>query len=221
MAQVPRTTASTAGLSDDPIENATDWFNQNRKIITIAVSVLAAVALLIFLYRSMDESKREKASTALEQAQGIMSTGNPAGAEAALERVVKSHSGTSAAQQAALMLAQVRFDNGKRAEGIRGLEAALGGASDEFKPSIEQMIAMGYEADGKHREAATHYGSAAGLAKFDADKAQYQASQARQLMAAGMMAEAKTIWEALERREDLPVYQEARVRLGEIAGAAK
>ena len=222
MAQATRTSAPTTRLSsDDPMENATDWFNLNRKPITIVVSVVIAVAALIFLFRSMDASKREKASAALYQAQAPLSQGNSKDAEPALERVVKNFGGTSAGQQAALVLAQVRFENGKHAEGIKGLESALGSANDDFKPSIEQMIAMGYEAQGKRELAAEHYAKAAELAKYDGEKAQYQASQARHLMAAGKTAEAKAIWEQLSQREDLPIYQEARVRLGEIAGAAK
>ncbi|MEO7520711.1 MAG: tetratricopeptide repeat protein [Gemmatimonas sp.] len=221
MAQATRTSAHTAGLSDDPLENAADWFTANRKPVLIAVSVVAAVALLIFLSRSMDASKREKASAALSQAQISLETGNPKDAEPGLERVVKNFSGTSAAQQAALLLAQVRYDNGKHTEGIAGLESALGSAGEDFKASMEQMIAMGYEAQGKRDEAAAHYAKAAAAARFDTDKDSYRASQARQLMAAGKMAEAKVIWEDLLTRNELAYEREAAIRLGEIAGATK
>ena len=221
MAQATRTSANTARLSDDPLENAADWFNMNRKPILTVLAVIAAVAVIIVGYRWWDESKREDASAALYQAQTPLAQGNFKDAEPALERVVNKYGGTAAGQQAALVLAQVRYENGKHAEGIKGLEDALGSANDDFKPAFEQMIAMGYEAQGKREEAAAHYGKAAELAKFDAEKAQYQASQARHLMAAGKSAEAKAIWEQLSQREDLPVYQEARVRLGEIQGAAK
>lgn len=219
MAQATRTSAHTAGLSDDPLENAGDWLNANRKPITIVVAVIAAVALLIVLYRSMDASKKEKASTALSQAQTPLASGDFKEAEPALERVVKNFGGTAAAQQAALLLAQVRYDNGKHAEGIAGLESSLGSATDDFKASFEQMIAMGYEAQGKREEAAAHYAKAADAARFEGDKASYRAAQARQLMAAGKMADAKPIWEDLLNREDLTYSREAAIRLGEIAGA--
>jgi predicted negative regulator of RcsB-dependent stress response len=221
MAQATRTSAPTARLSDDPIENATDWFAMNRKPILTLLGVIAAVAILILGYRWWDASKREDASAALYQAQIPLGQGNAKDAEPALERVVNRYGNTAAGQQAALVLAQVRYENGKHAEGIKGLEAAVGSANDDFKPEFEQMIAMGYEAQGKREQAAEHYGKAANAAKFDAEKAQYQAAQARQLAAAGKTAEAKAIWEQLSQREDLPVYQEARVRLGEILGTAK
>jgi predicted negative regulator of RcsB-dependent stress response len=221
MAQATRTSANTARLSDDPLENAADWFTMNRKPILTVLAVIAAVAVIILGYRWWDASKRADASAALYQAQTPLAQGNTKDAEPALERVVNKYGGTAAGQQAALVLAQVRYENGKHADGIKGLEDALGSANDDFKPAFEQMIAMGYEAQGRREEAAEHYGKAAELAKFDAEKAQYQASQARHLMAAGKTAEAKAIWQQLSQREDLPVYQEARVRLGEIQGAAK
>ncbi|MES2522183.1 MAG: tetratricopeptide repeat protein, partial [Gemmatimonadota bacterium] len=221
MAQATRTTAQTAGLSDDPLENAADWFTVNRKLIAIVLTSVAAVAALIVVFRYMEASKREKASTALYQAQAPLSQGNSAAAETQLQRVVSNYGGTSSGQQAALILAQLRYDAGKHAEGIAGLESSLGSASDEFKPAFESLIAMGYEAQGKYAEAADHYGKAAASAKFDGEKAQFEASQARHLMQAGKLEEARKIWEKYAQREDQPLFQEARVRLGEIAGAAK
>jgi predicted negative regulator of RcsB-dependent stress response len=218
MAQAPRTSASTAGLSDDPIENAADWFTANRKLVTLVLGGAAAVAASIFLYRTMDASKREKASTALYQAQA---QGTPAAAETQLERVVKSYGGTTSGQQAALVLAQLRYDAGKFDEGIKGLEREMGSAGTEFKASFESMIAMGYEAQGKHPEAAEHFGKAAAATRFDAERAQLEANQARHLMAAGKMAEAKAIWQKFVDRDDAQLAQEGRVRLGEIAGAGK
>ena len=218
MAQATRSSTAPVRLSDDPIENATDWLTANSKPILMGVAAIAVIAALIFGYRWMDASKREKASAALYQAQAGLGSDNPKDAEPALERVVKNFGGTAAAQQAALLLAQVRFESGQHAAGIKGLEDELGSASDEFKPAFEQMIAVGYEAMGKRAEAAEHYGKAAALTKFEAEKVQYQAAQARNLMATGKLAEAKAIWEPLAEREDLPIYQEARVRLGEIAG---
>jgi predicted negative regulator of RcsB-dependent stress response len=221
MAQATRTSASPARHSDDPIENVMDWFTLNRKPILTLLGVIAAIALIILGYRWWDASKRKDASAALYQAQAPLAQGVTKDAEPALERVVNKYGGTAAGQQAALVLAQVRYENGKHAEGIKGLEDAVGSASDDFKSAFEQMIAMGYEAQGKREQAAEHYGKAAELAKFDGEKSQYQASQARHLMATGKLAEAKAIWEQLSQREDLPVYQEARVRLGELQGAAK
>lgn len=224
MAQATRTTAPTApstGLSDDPMENAADWFTVNRKPITMVLGAVAVVAVLILGFRYMDASERTKASTALYQAQAPLAQGNNSAAEAQLQRVVSNYGGTSSGQQAALVLAQLRYDAGKHAEGVSALESALGSASDEFKPSFESMIAMGYEAQGKHAEAAEHYGKAASASKFDGEKAQFEASQARHLMQAGKIDEAKAIWERYATREDQQLFQEARVRLGEIAGMAK
>ena len=221
MAQATRTSAGSAGLSDDPLENATDWVNLNRKPITIGLSIVAAVVVLILGYRWMDNSKRADASTALYKAAAPLQQGRAADAEAALEGVVKRYGSTSSGQQAALMLAGVRYDKGQFAAGVKGLEAARGSASDDFVPSFEQLIAMGYQAQGQHDKAAEHFGNAASAAKFPADKGQYQAAQAREFSAAGKQSEAKAIWEALSKQADPQFNTEAQIRLGEIAGAGK
>lgn len=220
MAQASRPSSSTIGLSDDPMENASDWFQRNQKVITMALGAVAVVALLIVGFRYMDRSTNAQAAEALARAQGAAQTGAPASAIPALEGVVKKYGKTSAGQQAALLLAQVRYEGKQYAEGVKGLEEAKGSASDDFTASFEQLIAMGYEAQGKHDVAADHYGKAASAAKFAPDKALHQASQALALMHAGKADEAKALWQQLADAEDPRFGQEAHVRLGEIAGAS-
>jgi len=72
---------------------------------------------------------------------------------------------------------------------------------------------------GQHEKAAEEYGKAASAALFPTDRAQHEAAQARSLMTAGKLEEARTIWSRLSLDESQPFAQEARVRLGEIAGA--
>lgn len=221
MAQATRTTAVSAGLSDDPIENASDWFRMNQKLITMVLGAVAVVALLIVGYRYYDRSTKEQAAAALTRAQLTAQQG-PASATtiAALTGVAQKYGKTSSGQQAALLLAQVRYEAGQYTEGVKALEGQLGSATGDFTPSFEQMIAMGYEAEGKHDLAAEHYGKAAAATKFAQDKAYYEASQAHALMLAGKLDAAKTIWQDLADREDPRFGQEAHVRLGEIAGLA-
>jgi len=88
-----------------------------------------------------------------------------------------------------------------------------------LKSSFEQMIAMGYEGQGKHDLAAEHFGNAAAATRFPADKALYQASQAHALIAAGKLDASKAIWQQLADGTDPRFSQEAQIRLGEIAGA--
>ncbi len=219
MAQATRTSAVSAGLSDDPMENASDWFRTNQKSITMVLGAIAVVALLILGYRYYDRSTNEQAAAALTRAQLTAQEG-PASATtvAALNGVAQKYGKTSSGQQAALLLAQVRYEAGQYSEGVKALEAQLGSATGDFTASFEQMIAMGYEAQAKHDQAAEHYEKAAAATKFTQDKAFYQAAQAHALMLAGKLDAAKAIWQDLADREDPRFGQEAHVRLGEIAG---
>ena len=221
MAQATRTSSTSVGLSDDPIENASAWLQVNSKAITIGIGIIAVSAAAIFGYRWMDANKRTEANNELYRATAPLSEGRFPEAQTALERVVKRFGGTSSGNQASLLLAQVMFEQKKYAEGIASLEQSKGSAGSEFSAAFEAMIAVGYESQGKFDQAAEHYGKAASSAKFPMDRASNQAQQARNLTLAGKSAEARKLWEELAKQEDLPFAQEAQVRLGELAGAGK
>jgi predicted negative regulator of RcsB-dependent stress response len=220
MAQSSRSTTSSANLSDDPMEKVGDWFQSNSRPIGMIAGGVALAAAAIFGYRAISASQAAKASTALYAAQAPMADGKLDEAATALGKVSANYGSTAAGQQAALLLAQVQFDQKKYVEGIAGLEKAAGGATADFKSSMEALIATGFELQGKMADAADHYGKAASAAKFANDKFSYQASQARSLMSAGKNAEAKKLWEELAKSENQSA-QEANVRLGELAGAGK
>lgn len=221
MSQASRSSASTAGLSDDPIENLTSWLQVNQKPIVTIVGVAAISAAAIFGYRWMDGNKRQDASNALYRATVPLQEGKFPQAQVELEKVVKRYAGTPSGSQAALLLSQAYYDLQKYAEGIAALEKAKGSAGSAFQSSMEALIAVGYESQGKFDLAAEHNGKAAASAKFPLDKAANEANQARNLTSAGKTAEARKIWEQLTKLEGLPFAQEAQVRLGELSGLNK
>ena len=221
MAQATRTPVATTDLSDDPIENISNWFSANQKPIIYGIAAIAIAAVSIFVYRSNDASTREKASRALYVAQAPLSQGKLSEAAGALEKVANRYGSTTAGQQASLLLAHVLFDQKKFDAGIASLKKAQGSASADFAASFEGTIAAGYEAQRKFVDAAEHFGKAAVLAKFPMEKGTFLSSQARALMAGGKLAEARKVWEELTKDESLPFAQEAQVRLGEIVGSSK
>lgn len=202
------------------MERVGEWLQSNGRPIGMAVGGIAVAALAILGYRSYTSGQNAKASTALYAAQAPLSQGKFEDAAKALDKVSKSFAGTAAGQQAVLLMAQALFEQKKYAEGVDALEKSVGGASADFKASMESMMAVGFELQGKFADAATHYGKASTAAKFDNDKSSYKASEARSLMSAGKNAESKKIWEELAN-SDGPTSQEAKVRLGELAGAGK
>ncbi|AMW04903.1 tetratricopeptide repeat protein [Gemmatimonas phototrophica] len=221
MAQATRNAGTSAGssasLSDDPIESVSTWFQLNSKPILMAVGGVAVAAAAVLVYRSSTASTREKASVALYAAQTPYVQGKLPEAQKELEKVATRYGSTASGQQAAVLLAQVFFEQGKPDDGIKALEKALGSASADFKGSLESLIAAGYEQKKDLGKAAEHYAKAAAASTFKSDKYGYQASQARSLMSAGKDADARKIWEELAKLDGEPIQQEANVRLGELA----
>src|SRR4051812_375491 len=173
MAQATRTTTGTSGLSDDPIENLTDWLQVNAKPVMLGLGGAVLLGLGIFGYRYLNASKLAEASSALYTAQGPMLEGKLPEAQAQLQRVATRYSGTSAGQQATVLLAQVLYEQKQYQAGITVLEKARGSASRENAASFESMTAAGYEGLKNFEKAAESYGRAADAAEFPKDKAQY------------------------------------------------
>ncbi len=221
MAQAPRTTSSAVGLSDDPIENLSGWFQVNQKPILIGIGAVALSVAAIFGYRWMDANKKVAANNELYAATAPMQSGKMPEAQAMLEKVAQKFNGTASGAQAVMLLAQVLYEQKKYPEGIAALEKAKGSAGADFAAPFEALIATGFESQSKFAEAAEHYGKAAAAARFPMDKGAHQAAQARNLTAAGKLAEARALWESLAKDEDLPFAQEAQVRLGELTGTGK
>ncbi len=206
--------------SDDPLENVTLWLQANGKLLGIGAAVLAAIGLGVYGVRASDARKQTNASTALYAAQGPLYEGKTDVAREALGNVASRYKGTSAGDQAALLVAQTYFEAEEFEEGLRRLESARSGASSAFVPAIEGLMAAGHEGTANFEKAAEHYAKAAKAAASDTERDGFTLSQARALMRAGKRTEAITIFEGLLAKEGSPYAQEAAVRLGELRAVA-
>ncbi|MEO5580760.1 MAG: hypothetical protein ABIR58_08875, partial [Gemmatimonadaceae bacterium] len=83
------------------------------------------------------------------------------------------------------------------------------------------VLAAGYEQLKKFAESGAAYEKAAGAARFDEDRQRYQSFAARSYLLAGKPEDAKRLWSPLAEDSKSVVAGEARVRLGEMAGAAQ
>ena len=202
---------------DDRTESISYWIQEHVR----EVSIIAVVAIVLvggfFGYRRMSAATERNAEQAFFAAQQLRQTADAAQAEAELSKVTTQFRGTAGGTQAAMVVAQLRYDAGKYVEGLQALEQLKdGGVDDEFEASVEALIAAGYEGQGKYAEAAAAYLRAASEARFAADKASYQADAARVLGAEGKVAEAVKLWQAIADDPSSPLADEARVRLGEL-----
>jgi predicted negative regulator of RcsB-dependent stress response len=213
MTQPPIAAKKRSGADEESI---TEWLMLHRREVTWGVVALAAIIGGFWFYQRSQSLKAQRAESAYFQARQSAAAGNLPLAVSDLQKVVTRYEGTSAGTQAALTLAQGQYDQKKFKEGLAVLKKAEDKAPADFRASIHVLEAAGYEELKDFVAAAEQYKLAGNVTRFPVDKAEYQASAARDYMAAGKTAEAKAIWTALAKDETGPVASEAKVRLGEL-----
>lgn len=202
--------------SDEPLDNFAHWVQTNGKSLGIGAVVLAIAGVAVWGIRASDAKKAANASTALYAAQAPLYENNIPVAQTALDEVATRYQGTTAGEQATLLLAQTYYDAGEFEQGIEKLEAARSGASAAFTASMEALMAAGYEGMFDFDKAAAEYASAANSAESKTERDGYRLMQARALVRANKTAEAEAIFEDLLADRGSPYSQEAAVRLGEM-----
>ncbi len=210
----PNTQARKRGAADE--ESITEWFTEHGREVTWTVIGIAIIAGGFWFYERSQSIKTQRAETAYFQARQSLEAGNAPLGISDLQKVSSRYEGTPAGTQAALTLAQAYYDQGKFKEGISALQKVEGKAPSEFKASIHVLEAAGFQGQKDFVKAAEQFKSAADATKFPADKAEYQASAARNYQLGGKTAEAIAIWKDLVKNENAAVAGEARVRLGEL-----
>lgn len=209
-------TARTTSVAIEPESLTETWLLYQKQIIIIAIVVVAGTAGL-YLWKRSGEIREVKAAQAFQSAEAAFMSGNKPLAQTELEKIVTRYKGTASGTQAAMLMAQTLFEEGKHADGVAQLEAIVGGAPKPLRAGIHALIAAGLEASGKPAEAAAAYERAAGLAQFDIDADMHRMEQARNLAASGDAAGATAIYRRIAELEDSPFAGEARVRLGEVS----
>lgn len=193
-------------------ESMTEWFMLHKNEVSWALLGLVIIIGGFWYYERSQSIKAQRAETAYFQArQGVGGQ-----ADSALRKVADRYEGTNAGTQAAMTLAQSFYDQKKYKEGLDVLKKAESKSSGDFKPSIYVLEAAGHEQLKDFVAASEDYKRAAQVTRFPFDKAEYQATAARDLTTAGKLAEAKAIWTELAKDESGPWAPEARVRLGEL-----
>lgn len=208
-------TAPARPTFEDRSETIFGWVQEHSRQLLIGAVAVAALAGGFALYDRNRAGEALRAEQALSTAERSVYSANLPLAQSDLRKVIERYKGTPAAERATLLMAQVLYDQGKYADGIKRLEPLVG--SRALGASAEGLTATGYEALGKLKEAADHFARAATASSFDLDRANFRASAARALTNAGDSAGAKRIWTELAADPTGPVAGEARVRLGELS----
>ena len=216
MATVTTTPDSIAERADQ--FSAFEWIQLHSRELTFALIGLVAVGAGIAFYKRSGAIKEERAERAYYTAMRSSQAGNKPLAIADLDKVILRYNGTAAAALAAMSSAELQYDAGRPAEGVKSLQkVSADGAAKPFAASIAALLADGLVDQGKASEAATKYREAAEKAVFPADRDIYLANAARALQAAGKKDEALKLWQQLASDAESVQSAEAHVRIGELS----
>lgn len=166
----------------DQIERIVKWIRANERAVAVVGVVIAVVAFGVW-YAIAAKSRREAfAGRELSQARVSAEAGNLPLAASDLSRIVSSYGGTKAGEEAKLLLAEVRLQQGQAGLAVADLQAwVAGGPLPEFRSQAYELLGSALEQTGQQRSAGDAYKSAAGAA----DAAGYKFLSAAMLLHAG------------------------------------
>jgi predicted negative regulator of RcsB-dependent stress response len=213
------TAPDTASSKLDDLKVA-DWAKQNGRNLAIGGGILAVLVSGIYLYKTSQIRKERFASQELMQARNSAESGNLPLAASDLGKLIDRFGGTSAADEASILLNQIRMVQGQRDVAVNALQQFVRGRhSDYVAASAYSLLGGGLEDQGKPRDAAEAYRQASARARLDFQKAQYLLDAGRAFTAAGDSTAAKAVFnEVLTKFGRLDQAAEARVRMAELGG---
>ena len=201
----------------DRAQTFLDWTKINSKALTAGAVVVVVAAAGFWFYQRSQAITAANAQRALMNAKQSLSAGNLQLAQTDLQSVYSRYGSTAAGVEAAMLLAQVSYDNGKPQDGIAMLEKVSGSrAASSLEPTIKSLEGDGYSQMGKMSDAGKQYEAAAAASGFEVEKGFYQSKAARAYQAAGDTAKARQIWTDLSTNVNASMTTEAKVRLGEL-----
>src|ERR1700752_831000 len=198
-------------------DRAVAWVNGHKQLTSWVLTILVVAAGLFVGNPLTDRRSEEAASRDLQNARFAFENQNMQLATSDLAKVVENYSGTNAAEEARLLLANAWMLQGQPQQAIKVLGDYAPGAGRAFRAQAYGLLGAAYENSGRFREAAEAYekGSAAG--RLDFQKAQLLSDAGRAWTCAGETAKAIAAYKRIIK--DFPkegMVTEAKVRLGEL-----
>jgi len=204
----------------DRLENLVKWARSNEKLVAGIAIGLAVVAAGIWFAVSARERRETFARRELAQARQSAEAGNLPLAASDLSRVVSSFGGTSAGQEAQLVLAEVRLRQGQGALAASELQDFVaGGVKPQYRTQAYELLGLALEQTGRFDAAGRAFedGARLALAQYKYLSASLLLSASRAYAAAGDTAAAVRALEQLAAEfGETSGAQEARLRLAEL-----
>ena len=197
------------------------WFGEHKQLTSWVGAIVVAAALLFVWQWSNSNRTEAAASRDLQVARFAYENQNLPLAASELAKVIADYSGTNAAEEARLLLGNVRLLQGQPQQALSVLQDYASGAGTAYRAQAYSLVGAAYENMGRFREAGEAYekGSAAG--RLDFLKAQLLADAGRAWTAAGDTAKAIAAYQRiLKEFKDQAAATEAKVRLAELTKGA-
>lgn len=215
------TTVTTAGSPAVGESNAltwlTNWTRRHRRLTTyLAVGLVVALGLFAWSFLTAKTAER-RAGRQIAQARLALESKNYPLAASVSSQVVENFSGTSAAQEASILLAQARLAQGQTLQAIEVLQRSAPKADKYFRAQSYGLLGAAYENALRPKDAAAAYEAAAAAALYPFLRAQFLSDAGRAWLAAGDTAKAVAAYRTIvEKLDSTSTAGEAKVRLGEL-----
>jgi tetratricopeptide (TPR) repeat protein len=210
-------TTRTIADDGDAMARAIAWIKAHRQLSLWAVAILVVAGGLMWWNALSTRQSQENASRALLSARLAFESRNYPLAASELSRIAENYSGTHAAQESNLLLAQVRLAQGQSQSAIELLRRFAAGAGKDFRAQAYGLLGAAYENAAHPREAADAYQQAADASLMAYLKVQYLSDAGRAWTNAGDTAKAIAAYNAIVAAHDsIGSAVEAKVRLGEL-----
>jgi predicted negative regulator of RcsB-dependent stress response len=197
------------------------WFKVHVLQVGYATGAVVILVAAVWLYFTSEARKESFAAQALTQARSEAEAGNLPLAASDLSRLMDRYTGTKAADEAAVLINEVRLVQGQTDAAVKDLQTVVQKSHPKYVlASAWSLLGGGLENQRKFKDAAQAYRRAAELAPHDFLTAQYLLDAGRVLVVSGDSTGARSAYgEVLQKYGDLPQAAEARVRMAEIGGA--
>ncbi len=215
MATTVPTTQGTAGLERHEV--LLEWLRRHKQTASWGATILL-VAVGLFGWKILSTRQSERvASQQLNSARFALDAKNYALAASELSRISENYSGTRSANEASLLLAQVRLAQGQSQQAIQLLKEFAPGAAPDYQAQAYGLLGAAYENVAHPKEAAEAYQQAAQYARLPFLKAGYLSDAGRAWLAAGDTVHARATYQEIVSKLDSTASAfEAKARLGEL-----
>jgi predicted negative regulator of RcsB-dependent stress response len=215
-----RTGERPAAGGEDRGEAIIAWLQRHRKPVAwVATIVLVGAGLFGWKLLSTRQGERV-ASQQLNSARFALESKNYALAASELSRISANYSGTRSANEASILLAQVRLAQGQGQQAVELLKEYAPGAPVDYQAQAYGLLGAAYENVGHPKEAAEAYQEAAKAARMPFQRGQFLSDAGRTWLAAGDTVRAKAAYQEIVAKLDSTSSAfEAKERLGELGSA--